>query len=73
MTGLSLLLFATATPLLAFVHEEGASSVGRMIRVLGRFRSMDSAFPQGMLFENVYTHVARLADVVARERRQVRR
>jgi MFS family permease len=73
MTGLSLLLFATATPVLAFVHEEGASSVGRMIRVLGRFRSMDSAFPQGMLFENVYTHVARLADLVARERRQVRR
>jgi hypothetical protein len=26
-----------------------------------------------MLFENVYTHVARLADLVARERRQVRR
>jgi MFS family permease len=73
MVAVSLLLFATATPLLSFVHEEGASTVGRMIRVIGRYRSMDGAFPQGLLFDHVYTHLARMADLVAHERRAARR
>ncbi len=73
MTAFSLLLFATATPVLGFVHEEGSSTIGRMIRVLGRARAIDGAFPQGLMHDHVYTHVARLADLVARERRGVRR
>ncbi len=76
MVAVSLVLFAVGTHLLTYVHEEGASTVGRMIRVMGRYRGFrggDNAFPQMPLFDHVYTHLARMADLVARERPHVHR
>lgn len=73
MVAVSFVLFATGTPLLRHVYEAGGSSVGRLIRVMGRYRSMDSAFPQLIFFDHAYMHLARLADLIARERREVRR
>ena len=60
-------LFAIATPLLGNVFEPGGVTVGRMIRVMGRFRSMSIEYNGDFLFDYVYTHLARIADFVARE------
>jgi hypothetical protein len=38
-----------------------------MIRVMGRFRAMNTEYVPDFLFDHVYTHIARIADFVARE------
>jgi hypothetical protein len=68
----SLLLFIAATPLPGGVREPGGVTVGRMIRVMGRFRSMNTEYVGDFLFEHVYTHIARVADFIAREERNPR-
>lgn len=72
MISISLLLFIVATPLLGGVREPGGVTVGRMIRVMGRFRSMNTEYVGDFLFEHVYTHIARVADFIAREERDPR-
>jgi MFS family permease len=67
MVAVSLLLFILATPLLGDVREPGGVTVGRMIRVMGRFRAMNTEYVPDFLFDHVYTHIARIADFVARE------
>jgi MFS family permease len=64
---LGFVLRAVATAVPGYVHEPGGVAVGRMVRTMARFRSMsvDEAFSP--LFTHVYTHVARLADFIARE------
>jgi MFS family permease len=68
------LLRALAVPVLRFVHEPGATSVGRMIRVVGRARTMSAAarptprlLPLEPVLAAAYTHLARVAEFVARE------
>jgi hypothetical protein len=53
--------------LLGDVREPGGATVGRMIRVMGRFRAMNTEYVPDFLFDHVYTHIARIADFVARE------
>jgi MFS family permease len=71
------LLRALAVPVLRFVHEPGATSVGRMIRVVGRARAMSlagrpaTALPLEPVLAAAYTHLARVAEFVARERTPV--
>jgi MFS family permease len=72
MISISLLLFIAATPLLGGVREPGGVTVGRMVRVMGRFRSMNTEYVGDFLFEHVYTHIARIADFIAREERDPR-
>ena len=72
MISISLLFFIAATPLLGGVREPGGVTVGRMIRVMGRFRSMNTEYVGDFLFEHVYTHIARVADFIAREERDSR-
>ena len=72
MVTISLLLFVSSTPLLGGVREPGGVTVGRMIRVMGRFRSMNTEYLGDFLFDHVYTHIARIADFVAREERDPR-
>ncbi|MFL5576950.1 MAG: MFS transporter [Gemmatimonadaceae bacterium] len=59
---------ALATPLLARVHEHEGTSVGHLLRVMGRYRRMSSSLPLDPVFRSGYTHLARLADYIARER-----
>ena len=49
------------------VREPGGASVGRMIRVMGRFRAMTLEFPFEPFLQYVYLPVARVADFVASE------
>lgn len=49
------------------VHEPGGVSVGRMIRVMGRFRAMTMEFPFEPFLHYVYLPVARVADYLAPE------
>lgn len=63
----SLILFILATPLLGAVHEPGGVTVGRMIRVMGRFRAMGVGMPTALILDHIFTHLARIADFVARE------
>jgi len=63
----SLVLFLLATPLLGAVHEPGGVTVGRMIRVMGRFRAMGVGMPTAIILDHIFTHLARIADFVARE------
>jgi MFS family permease len=67
MVVISFVLFAGSTPLLGAIREPGGTTVGRMIRVMGRFRSMNAEYNGDFLFDYVYTHLARIADFVARE------
>jgi MFS family permease len=60
-------LFALATTLPGRIAEPGGTAVGHLIRVMSRFRSMDSSAPAKLLFETGYLHLARLADLIARE------
>ncbi|HEX6598545.1 MAG TPA: MFS transporter [Gemmatimonadaceae bacterium] len=62
-----LVLFAAATVLPRRIHEPGGHAVGHLIRVMSRFRSMDASEPAKLLFEYGYFHLARLADLIARE------
>lgn len=64
----SFVLRAVATALPGYVHEPGGVPVGRMMRVMARFRSMNTAEPFEPIFSYTYTHVARIADFIARER-----
>lgn len=64
----SFVLRAVATALPGYVHEPGGVPVGRMVRVMARFRSMNTAEPLEPIFSYAYTHVARIADFIARER-----
>jgi MFS family permease len=61
------LLRAVATTVPGHVHEPGGVAVGRMVRTMARFRSMSADEAFSPLFTHVYTHVARLADFIARE------
>jgi hypothetical protein len=67
MMVLQFLLFAAATTLPSWILEPGGTAVGHLIRVMARFRSMDASCPVKLIFEHAYTHLARLADLVARE------
>lgn len=49
------------------VQEPGGVSVGRMIRVMGRFRAMTVEFPFEPFLHYVYLPVARVADYLATE------
>lgn len=69
------ILFAIATlvrlagtQLLGYVHEPGAAPVGHMIRVVARARSMSTTFPVDPLLRYGSLHLARVADLIARER-----
>ena len=64
----SFVLRAVATALPGYVHEPGGVPVGRMMRVMARFRSMNTAEPFEPIFSYAYTHIARIADFIARER-----
>jgi MFS family permease len=64
----SFVLRALATAIPGYVHEPGGVPVGRMMRVMARFRSMNTAEPFEPIFSYTYTHVARIADFIARER-----
>ena len=68
MVTASFVLFALATPLLGRVYEPGGVTVGHMIRVMGRFRAMNLEYVGDFLLEHVYTHIARVADFIAREK-----
>lgn len=65
---ISFVLRALATPLPARVFEPGGVPVGRMIRVMQRFRTMNVEQPLEPFFNLAYTHLARIADFIARER-----
>jgi MFS family permease len=67
--GVSAALRTMVTPLLGRVTEPGGTQVGHMIRVLGRFRSMGAAPGTELLFDYTYTHMARIADFITRERK----
>jgi MFS family permease len=67
MVSIQLLLFAIATALPGRIHEPGGTAVGHLIRVMGRVRSMDASRPAMLLYDVGYTHLARLADLIARE------
>jgi MFS family permease len=62
-----LAMFAIATILPARILEPGGVAVGHLIRVMARYRTMDAARPVALLFEHGYTHLARVADLIARE------
>ncbi len=64
----SFVLRALATAIPGYVHEPGGVPVGRMMRVMARFRSMNTAEPLEPIFSYAYTHIARIADFIARER-----
>jgi MFS family permease len=63
----SFVLRALATALPGYVHEPGGVPVGRMMRVMARFRSMNTEEPFEPIFSYTYTHIARIADFIARE------
>lgn len=67
MIAVSVAFFAAATVLPGVIYEPSGAPVGHMVRVMGRFRSMDASQPVQLLFEYTYTHVARVADLIARE------
>jgi len=62
-----LVLFGIATALPQWIHEPRGRPVGHLIRVLARFQAMDSSRPVSLVFEYGYTHLARVADLIARE------
>jgi MFS family permease len=67
MMAVQFLFFAVATMMPSWIMEPGGMAVGHLIRVMGRFRAMDASVPGRLLFEHGYMHLARLADLVARE------
>ena len=67
MMAVQLALFGAATMVPSRIVEPGGKAVGHMIRVMARFRAMDASRPVALLFEYGYTHLARIADLIARE------
>lgn len=70
---LSFTLRAIATVVPGYVHEPGGVAVGHMVRTMGRLRAMNVEEAFSPLFTHVYTHVARVADFIAREPALARR
>jgi hypothetical protein len=60
-------LFALTTIIPQWIAEPRGTAVGHLIRVMGRYRAMDASPPAALLFEQGYTHLARIADLIARE------
>jgi MFS family permease len=60
-------LFALTTIIPQWIAEPRGTAVGHLIRVMGRYRAMDASAPAALLFEHGYTHLARIADLIARE------
>jgi Na+/melibiose symporter-like transporter len=60
-------LFAGTTIIPQWIREPGGTAVGHLIRVMARLRAMDASQPVAPLFEHGYTHLARIADMIARE------
>jgi Na+/melibiose symporter-like transporter len=60
-------LFAAATVMPQWIREPGGTAVGHLIRVMARLRAMDASLPVAPLFEYGYLHLARIADMIARE------
>jgi MFS family permease len=66
----SFVLRAIATALPGLVREPGGTPVSHMIRVMARFRTMSIDIPFEPIYSYAYTHLARIADFIARERAQ---
>ncbi|HSU97665.1 MAG TPA: MFS transporter [Gemmatimonadaceae bacterium] len=64
---IQLVLFAVATFVPRWIVEPGGTAVGHLIRVMARFRQMDASQPVSLVLEYGYTHLARIADLIARE------
>jgi MFS family permease len=64
---IAFVLRAAASFVPGHVHEAGGVPVGRMVRTMARFRSMNVEDSFSPLFTQVYTHLARIADFIARE------
>src|SRR6185312_2992041 len=62
-----LVLFGVATIVPQWIREPRGTAVGHLIRVVARFQAMDSSRPVSLIFEYGYTHLARIADLIARE------
>jgi hypothetical protein len=67
MMAAQFVLFAAATVLPSWILEPGGTAVGHLIRTMGRIRAMDASRPAALLFDHGYTHLARVADLIARE------
>jgi MFS family permease len=70
---IAFVLRAAATVLPGYVHDHGGVAVGRMVRTMARLRSMTVDETFSPLFTHLYTHVARIADFIAREPALARR
>ena len=66
--GTSAVLRMSIVPLLGKIREEGGAPLGHMIRVIGRFRSMSSSAAPDIIFDYAFTHLARVADFITREK-----
>jgi hypothetical protein len=64
---IAFVLRAAATFVPGHVHEPGGVAVARMVRTMARVRSMSVQDAFAPLFTHFYSHVARLADFIARE------
>jgi MFS family permease len=64
---IQLVLFTVATFVPRWIVEPGGTAVGHLIRVMARFRQMDASQPVSLVLEYGYTHLARIADLIARE------
>ena len=64
---MAFILRAAATFVPGHVHEPGGVAVARMVRTMGRVRSMSVEATFAPLFVHVYGHIARIADFIARE------
>jgi MFS family permease len=62
-----LVLFGATSFAPGWIQEPGGRPVGHLIRVMARFRSMDASRPVSLVYEYAYTHLARIADMVALE------
>jgi MFS family permease len=67
LVAIAFALRAVSTVVPGYVHEAGGVAVGRMVRTMARVRSMNVEEAFSPLFTHVYTHVARVADFIARE------
>ena len=67
LMGLQLTMFAALTMMPRWIREPDGTAVGHLIRVMARFRAMDASRPVALIFEYGYTHLARVADMIARE------
>jgi hypothetical protein len=67
LVAIAFALRAVSTVVPGHVHEAGGVPVGRMVRTMARVRSMNVEEAFSPLFTHVYTHLARVADFIARE------